>query len=189
VRILIKKTYISIALIALVLTVVSAATWAVFSSQAKNDNNTFATGTLEIRLNGQQSLGGFTFTNAAPGDCKTGQFGVNNYGQPYFAGPSTLAAKEMVITSVYDSGDTGLYNTLTAKIEANRGWPTRMLVYNGPLSGVSEEDLLTPNWTELTAGNSEDIFYEICLPTTADNTLMGKSTTFDFLVDAYNPKR
>src|SRR3989344_5643339 len=142
---------------------------------------------LEIGLNGQESLGGFTFSNAAPGDCKTGQFGVNNFGAPWFAGPSTLAAKELVISYLYQQGDTPLYELLTAKIEANRGWPIRMLVYNGLLKDLSEADLLTPNWTELAAANSEDVFYEICLPVSADNSVMGKSATFDFLVDAYNP--
>ena len=184
-----KKIILSVGLILLVIGVVAGATYAIFSDQAIQNDNTFATGTLEIRLNGQESLGGFTFSNAAPGDCKTGQFGVNNFGAPWFAGPSTLAAKELVISSLYQSGDTPLFNALTAKIEANRGWPTRMLVYDGALSGLSEGDLLDGRWTDLAAGNSEDVYYEICLPLSADNTLMGKSTTFDFLVDAYNPVR
>ena len=184
-----KKTLLSLGLILLVVGVMAGATWAIFSSQAKVDNNTFATGTLEIRLNGQQSLGGFTFSNAAPGECKEGTFGVNNYGAPWFAGPSTLPAKELVMGSLQDGGDTGLYNALTIKVESNVGWPTRMFVYEGSLSGLSNADLLTPRWTELSAGNSIDVFYKVCLPVSADNLLMGKSATFDFLIDAYNPHR
>ena len=173
----------------MVIGVMGGATWAIFSSQATQNDNTFATGTLEIRLNGQQSLGGFTFANTAPGDCKEGQFGVNNYGAPWFAGSSTLPAKELVVGSTQDGGDTDLYDALTIKVEANRGWATRMPVYEGALSGLSEANLLSPRWADLAAGNSEDVFYKVCLPIEAGNSLMGKSTTFDFLVDAYNPVR
>ena len=179
----------SLAIIGAVAALTVSATWAVFSSKASVAGNTFATGTLEIRINGQSSITGFNFTNAAPGDSISGQFGVNNYGAPWFAGPSTLAAKELVISKANVSGDTGLFDALQVKIEANRGWPTRMLVYEGSLSGLLEKDLLSPRWADLIAGSSEDIYYQVWLPSSAGDDLQGKSTTFDFVVDAYNPHR
>ncbi len=184
-----KRIIASLAMIVAVGTVLIGATFAVFSSQAAVEGNTFATGELEIRVNGQASIPGFNFSNAAPGDCKVGQFGVNNYGAPYFAGPSTLPAKELVVSSAKTSGSNMLYNALNVKVEANRGWATKMLVYEGPLSGLSEDDLLAPRWTELIAGSSEDVYYEVCLPASAGDALQGKSTTFDFVIDAYNPVR
>lgn len=185
-----RKIILSLALILSVGAVTYGVTKAIFTSQAVMGVNTFATGTLQVRLNGQAHLTGFTFSPAAPGDCKTGQFGVNNYGAPYFGGPSNLDAKELVISAEQDGGDTGLYNALTVKVEANRGWPDWMLVYDtDPLNGLFEEDLLQPRWTELIPGSSEDVRYEVCLPADADSSLQGKTALFNFVVDAYNPHR
>lgn len=184
-----RRTAISLLSIAALLSTVAGATWAVFSSSAKQADNTFATGTLEIRLNGKAVLPGFEFKNAAPDQCISGQFGVNNYGAPFFAGPSTLAAKEMVISAAKTAGDDDLFGALTVNIQANRGWPTWMDVFDGSLNSLTEKDLLTPRWSDLAAGNSEDVKYEVCLPKDAGNDLMGKSVTFDFVVDAYNPHR
>ena len=163
------------------------ATQAVFTSQATVQNNTFATGVLQVRVNGQPTLAGFTFTNAAPGDCKSGQFGVNNYGQPWFAGPSTLAAKHLTISAVKTGGDQALFDALTVNLEANRGWATRMPVHNGALSAAINKDLLTPRWADLIPGSSEDVYYNVCLPVEAGNSLQGLSTTFNFVIDASNP--
>lgn len=184
-----KKILLSVFTAFVAVVVVAGATAAVFSSTATVEDNTFATGELEIRINGSSSITGFTFGNAAPGDCISGQFGVNNYGLPWFVGPSTLDAKELVISSANATGDTDLYDALEVTIEANRGWPTRMAVYSGALNGAFEEDLLSPRWTELIPGSSEDVYYNVCLPITAGDDLQGKSTTFDFVVDAYNPVR
>ena len=93
-------------MISVVAALVVGATWAVFTSTATVDNNTFATGTLEIRVNGQPSTAGFNFTNAAPGDMTTKVFTLQNYGTPYFAGPSTLPAKELAVSTVKESGNT-----------------------------------------------------------------------------------
>lgn len=184
-----KKILISVMTIAVVGAIAVGATSAVFTSQASVQNNTFATGVLEVRINGEPSIAGFNFTNAAPGDCTSGQFGVNNYGAPWFAGPSTLTAKSLKISAVEDaiSTSTYLYDKLNVKITANRGWPTPMLVFDGKLKNLTNKDLLAPNWTELIPGSSEDVYYEVCLPTNADNTYQGLSTTFDFLVNATNP--
>jgi hypothetical protein len=65
-----------------------------------------------------------------------------------------------------------------------------MMVYNDlKLKNLSEADLFSPRWTELAAGSSEDVYYNVCLPTSVGDSFQGRSTTFDFVVDAYNPKR
>ncbi|MDD3773848.1 MAG: SipW-dependent-type signal peptide-containing protein [Patescibacteria group bacterium] len=160
------------------------ATSAIFTSQATVTGNTFATGVLEIRINGQASIPGFNVTNAIPGTSQEGQFGVNNYGAPWFAGPSTLAAKTLKISAVKTGGSTYLYDKLEIIVEANRGWATWMPVYSGPLSGLSDGDLLNGRWADLAAGNSEDVRYTVSLPASADDSYQGLSTTFDFVVTA-----
>lgn len=174
----------SLLVIVAMMAVVAGATSAVFTSQALVAGNTFATGALEIRINGQASIPGFNVTNAIPGDSESGQFGVNNYGQPWFAGPSTLPAKILKISAVNTGGSAYLYNKLDVVVEANRGWPTWMPVYSGSLSGLANADLLDGRWTELAAGNSEDVRYTVTLPLDADNSYQGLSATFDFVVDA-----
>lgn len=179
-----KRIALSLMTIAMVAITAVGATGAVFTDQASQVGNTFSTGTLEIRINGQVSKPGFVFNNAAPGDSKSGQFGVNNYGAPWFAGPSTLAAKKLTISANQTGGSTYLYDKLHVTVMANRGWPTWMPVYDGPLSGLVDADLLDGRWSELAAGNSEDVSYVVTLPVDADNSYQGLSTTFDFVVDA-----
>ena len=174
----------SLVVIAAVAALAVGATSAVFTSQAKVEGNTFATGILEIRINGSSSIPGFNVTNAKPGDTKSGQFGVNNYGAPWFAGPSTLAAKTLKVKAVQTGGSAYLYNKLDIVVEANRGWGTWMPVYSGPISGLATGDLLDGRWAELAAGDSEDVRYVVTLPLDADDSYQGLLTTFDFVVDA-----
>jgi len=175
----------SLVVIAAVAALTVGATSAIFTSQASVTGNTFATGTLEIRINGQTSIPGFNVTNAKPGDSKSGQFGVNNYGAPWFAGPSTLAAKTLKISAVQTGGDVDLYNHLEIVVEANRGgWPTWMPVYSGQLRYLHNFDLLAPRWADLIPGSSEDVRYTVTLPSGVDNSLEGMSSTFNFVVDA-----
>ena len=200
----IKKILLSIGTILLVVGVVSGATWAYFHDQAVLGDNTYATGTLEIRLNGQESLPGFSFTNAAPGDVASKVFTLSNYGAPHFAGPSTLDAKGLTATAANASGDTDLYNELVARLYTNVGWGgcsnpgvtfvsgKGCEVYNGLLKDMSAEDILhATQWgthPSLVPGNAFTMTFEVELPETHTDqgALMGKSTTFDLLVDAYS---
>lgn len=185
-----KRILISLSVIAVAAVVALGATYAYFSSTASVTGNTFSTGTLQIRVNGQSSITGFTFSNAAPGDCKEGNFDVNNYGPPWFAGPSTLTAKELVLSAKKVSAtDNDLWKALTVKIERCAG-PCE-IAYNGKLKDLNEKNILM-SWYSggLAPGNSETIKYKVCLPKDGDqNNLQGDSVTFDFVVDAYNPHR
>jgi len=177
---ILKSLVIVLAMVALV----AGATSSVFTSQATVNDNTFATGTLEIRINGQASIPGFTVANAIPGTCKTGQFDLQNYGPPWFGGPSTLSAKVLTMSAVMDSGDADLYNALTIHMTKSAG-PAED-IWNGDLSALVAKDALM-SWYHpggLIAGSSETINYEVCLPIDAGNSLQGMSTTFDFVADA-----
>jgi predicted ribosomally synthesized peptide with SipW-like signal peptide len=184
------------------------ATVAIFSSTATLNDNTFATGTLEIRINGSSSAPGFNVANAAPGTSTEKVFSLQNYGAPWFAGPSTLPAKELAVSTPQDGGDSGLYDALVADLYVNAGWggcsnlgvtfvPGKgCRAYHGALAGLdggASTDLLHyTQWgahPDLVPGNSFTMTLDVELPTGADNSLMGKSTTFDLVVDGYNPHR
>jgi predicted ribosomally synthesized peptide with SipW-like signal peptide len=55
-----KRLFSSLALIVLVTSLLAAATMAVFSSQAQVQNNSYATGKLEVRVNGQPAITGIS---------------------------------------------------------------------------------------------------------------------------------
>lgn len=199
---ILKSLVIVIAMAAMV----AGATSSIFNSTASVNGNTFATGILEIRVNGQPSIGGFNYTNAAPGGVATKSFTLQNYGPPWFGGPSTLDAKEILPAAARTSGDAELYGVLDARLYANAGWggcsnpgvvfvPGKgCTVYNGLLSGLtgtSAQDILhATQWgphASLAAGNSLSMLLEVELPVSAGNEFQGKSTTFDLSMTAYNP--
>jgi len=180
----IVKSFLTIAIVAVVAT---GATGAYFSSTASITDNTFSTGVLEIRVNGQPSVVGATFSPMAPDEIGTSpDYHINNYGAPWFAGPSTLDAKKLIL-NVANANDygSGLWNDVKVKVEVNRGWPTWEEVYNGKLKHLSNVDLLSPRWTELAAGDSEMIRYEVWLPDTGgdQSAKMGKTIVWDFVIE------
>jgi predicted ribosomally synthesized peptide with SipW-like signal peptide len=180
-----RKIALSMAIIAAVCLLAVGATSAYFSSTATVTNNTFSTGTLQIRTNGMVTRPGETFSPMAPDQVGTAQFDVNNFGSPWFAGPSNLTAKKLLLSVNNATGDSGLWNSLYIKVEVNRGWPNWQQAYWGPISGLSNADLLHPNWTELAPGNSETLRYSVWLPDSGgdQNALMGKTVHWDFTVE------
>lgn len=186
-----KNIIKSLLIIVAIAAIAGGATYAYFMSQASVTNNTFSTGTLEIQLRNANATGhaitGFTTPNMKPGDCIEKTFAVLNFNAANFGGPSTLAAKYLKISSATITGDSDLCDALTLKVEANRGWPTRMSVYgDGSIVGLSNGDLLDGRWTELAAGNSEDVYYTVCLPETGadQSALQGKTCSFNLDVEA-----
>ncbi len=200
-----KKLFLSIATLIAAVGAVSVATWAYFKDTAILGSNTYATGVLEVRLNGQETLPGFSVTNAYPSLVASKVFTLSNYGLPWFpTGPSTLDAKGLTATAVKTSGDDDLYNALQARLYANAGWGgcsnggvvfvagKGCTVYNGLLKDMSASDILNATqWgahPALVPGNSFTMTFEVELPETHTDqgALMGKSATFDLDVDAYS---
>jgi predicted ribosomally synthesized peptide with SipW-like signal peptide len=181
----IMKIAKSLIVIVAVLAVAAGATAAVFTSQATVTGNTFATGTLEIRINGQSSIPGFSFLNAAPGDCKSGQFSLQNYGLPWFAGPSTLSAKTLNMSAAQTGGNTYLFDGLTIHMTKDAGGPPED-IWNSNLNTLINRDALVSYYHPggLIPGSSETINYNVCLPLSADSSYQGLSTTFSFVADA-----
>ncbi|MCX6811293.1 MAG: hypothetical protein NT039_01170 [Candidatus Berkelbacteria bacterium] len=186
----------------------AGATTAIFTSQATLNDNTFATGILDIRINGSHSAPGLVFGNAAPGDSTTKVFTLANWNAANFGGTSTLPAKELAVSAPRDGGDVGLYDALVVDLYANAGWggcsnPGVVFVagkgcrvYHGGLSGLdgsTPTDILHyTQWgahASLAPGNSFTMTMDVMLPVGADSSLMGQTAVFDLVVDAYNPHR
>lgn len=175
----------SLVIVVAMAAMVAGATSSVFTSSASVTGNTFSTGTLQIRINGQSSIPGFTVTNAAPGDSTSGSFDINNYGAPWFVGPSTLAAKTLTLGAANMTGSPDLYSELQIVVTVNAGGPAEQ-IYNGPLASFVDSDALVSYYhaNGLIPGSSETVNYTVTLPSGADNSYMGLSTTFDFVATA-----
>jgi hypothetical protein len=184
------RIFKSLLTIVAVAALATGATGAYFASAVNVTDNEFSSGTLQIRVNGQaSSTDGFTFGPAAPGYPDTRQFTVNNYGQPWFDGPSNLTAKKLTLrlgNVNYGSGmSADLFNALRLKVEVNRGWSTWQEAFEGPIVRATDIDLLSPRWTELVPGSSEDVRITVTLPdgTDAQNSLMSQIAQWDFVVE------
>lgn len=177
----------SLITIVAVATIAAGATSAYFSDSATITDNTFTAGTLEIRVNGQPSVMGATFSPTVPGEVYSSpEYHINNYGAPWFAGPSNLTAKYLTIKkdNVVSTPDNDLWNNVYIKVETNRGWPVWQEVYNGKLKLMATEDLLAPNWSELAPGDSQIVRYQVWLPDSGDQSnIMGDSLTWDFVIE------
>ncbi|NTW89293.1 MAG: hypothetical protein HGB37_00030 [Candidatus Moranbacteria bacterium] len=192
----------SVSMIAAVAAIAGGATYAYFSDKATVTNNTFSAGTLDIRVDGEPSIVGFNVQNAIPGTVVEKQFTLQNYGQPYFSGSSTVSAKKLLTTAVKKSGNPGeLFNALTVSLYANAGWGgcsnpgvsfvagKGCEVYKGPLSGLSGVDILhATQWgatPSLAAGSSLTMTLDAELPETGgdQSTLQGMLAQFDLSIE------
>lgn len=182
-----KRIAMSFATIAAVFALAVSATSAYFTSTATVTGNTFSTGVLELRVNGQPSVVGGSFSAMAPNQVGTsGEFHINNYGAPYFAGPSNLTAKKVTLNVTNANGDSGLWNNLWIKVYINRGWTPAPVAFNGYLRDLANVDLLSPfPLSGLPAGESMVLTYEVWLPDSGSdqNALMGKTVSWDFAVE------
>jgi predicted ribosomally synthesized peptide with SipW-like signal peptide len=183
-----KKIITSLMAVVLAGSVLAGATYAYFSSQATVENNTFATGTLEIRVNGQPTILGATFNPMAPGqEGISPVYGLQNYGAPWFGGPSNLTAKKLLLSVANENDDnSGLWQEVKIKVEVGRlSGVMQYTLYEGKLKNMGVLDLFGGHWTELIPGSSQDFRYTVYLPetNTNQNQFMGKTLTWDFVIE------
>jgi predicted ribosomally synthesized peptide with SipW-like signal peptide len=184
----VKKIALSLATIAAVCMLAIGATSAYFSSTATITNNTFSTGTLQIRVNGSPTVTGANFAAVAPGDMKVSPvYGIQNYGAPWFGGPSNLTANKLYLKVVNpnDSGS-GLWDVVKVKVEVGRlSGVMQYTLYDGLLKNLGTVDLFGGHWSSLIPGSSQDMRYTVYLPETGTDQsyLMGKTLTWDWSVE------
>ncbi len=174
----------SLAVVVAVAAMTGGATYSYFSSKAVITNNTFATGNIQVRVDGEQSKAGFVFDKAVPGDCKEGEYTVQNYGAPWFGGPSTVSAKTLIM-SIDEASDShsDLYDALEIDLQKCAG-TCEPIVTGSALSSVKDNNILMSWYATdgLIPGSSETIKYKVCLPETGtdQHDLQGRTAKFDF---------
>jgi hypothetical protein len=157
------------------------ATYSVFSTGVEYDNATFATGTCELQINGQEAIEGVQLLDACPGDFVRDNFDITNSG--------TVNIEQIRISAdmIGDTSDADLYDLLGCLVQVSTDsgatWKT---VYNGLLTELDGADVLAKtHLNELPAGWSVSMRYKVSLPNEVGNEGQGKTANYAFYIDGY----
>jgi len=195
-----KRILTSLAVIFAVAAIATGATVALFTDTKTITGNTFATGVLKLTLN--KSAGKpFNVSNAYPG-YSTGWEYMDIFNN---AANSTLPF-EAYMTVSQTGGDATLWNWLKIEMKTSggnsdcndgdagegtiySGWinnfPVKKLVSSANYWHLANEDDGSGSPADnIRVGYSERVCQRVWLPLSADNSVMGKSVTFDEIVDA-----
>lgn len=139
---------------------IGGAAFAAFTATATNSNNVFSTGTLNLTTN--LSSGFIFMNNMKPGDNVTANLSVTN--------PGTLNETYNITGNV--SGDSPLINDLVLQV----------LKGGTPIYGPGSISGLTPGAGQvlLTANTTENLTFNVALPTGEPNTAQGQTANATF---------
>lgn len=159
-----------------VLAVGATGTWAYWTDSATVSGVTISTGTLDLKVNGADSVTGYTqmnVTGMVPGNTTAGTLTVSNAGTVGF----TYTA-----ASTVTSGSSALATALTTQVRVGgtvSGAGTSATCTGGTLlgdAGTLNGNVITTA-RALAAGGSETLCLQATLPTNAANTLQGQTVS------------
>lgn len=193
---MLKKLTVVAVLVALVGVAANSGTLAVFTDAAPSNNNTFTTGTLDLKLsdNNETDLDSVstsvTFTAMAPGDTVTDRIVPTNTG--------SLALRYAVSASATNADSKGLKDQLVLTIKTidvtTPGTPCDNFdgtqLYTGDVDSTAGK-LVGDNAQGAQAGDrtlaataSETLCFRVNLPLATGNTFQNATTTVTFTFDA-----
>ena len=193
---MLKKLTVVAVLVALVGVAANSGTLAVFTDAAPSNNNTFTTGTLDLKLsdNNETDLDSVstsvTFTAMAPGDTVTDRIVPKNTG--------SLALRYAVSASATNADAKGLKDQLVLTIKTidvtTPGTPCDNFdgtqLYTGDVDSTAGK-LVGDNAQGAQAGDrtlaataSETLCFRVNLPLATGNTFQNATTTVTFTFDA-----
>ena len=193
---MLKKLTVVAVLVALVGVAANSGTLAVFTDAAPSNNNTFTTGTLDLKLsdNNETDLDSVstsvTFTAMAPGDTVTDRIVPKNTG--------SLALRYAISSSATNADAKGLKDQLVLTIKTidvtTPGIPcdnfdgTQLYTGDtdstaGKLVGDNTQGAQANDRT-LAAAASETLCFRVNLPLSTGNTFQNATTTVTFTFDA-----
>ncbi|GAW91970.1 TasA family protein [Calderihabitans maritimus] len=163
-----KRVYLSFLVIALVSALVGGATFALFTDEATNSNNTFAAGTIDIELNdnSDDDIVSFTVSNIAPGDSGGTTIKVDNEG--------SLDLRYDVSIDVDGALFDGNHPIIVTLKDPD----------GGVLFQTSEDGEYDLNRVLAANGGTETLTLEWSFPQDADNTYQGQEGSFDLTFSA-----
>jgi spore coat-associated protein N len=177
-----KKILVSLSMVGMVALVAVGATRAFFSDTATSTGNTFTAGTLDLKVDGNDSANSkFAIANAKPGDSNvaTADYLVLNNGSingTLNFDTITVSQVAGTIASHSDPGVAHLSDHLTIVVKVNG-----VTYYSGALSGFAAFVAGTPLSYSLTSGSSTHVVITYSWPTSGtDNNAQGDVDTVGF---------
>lgn len=178
-----QKILISLLTIGLASAMSVGATSAIFTTQDSVVGNTVATGTLQMQIN-EGANKPINVSNWKPGDSISGWFDAFNKGtlnaEYWFYAQKTSGDNvlgEQLMIQLRDGGYTGacdgpiIYNGLLKNVG---GFANKTETSDNNVHAAS-----TPGGDDIRAGWTQRICQTVWLPDSADNSVMGKTFTFD----------
>jgi predicted ribosomally synthesized peptide with SipW-like signal peptide len=166
---------------------------AFFTDSATASANSFTAGTLDIKLNGSDSVTGlFSISPMAPGDAQTQQVDVSNGGNlalrySIAAGTATnadgLGLKDALQLRIKTLGTSCAAFDGTALYDSSTGNDG----IDGPASGRLVGDAAQGSQAgdrSLATSGSESLCFQVSLPLSAANSLQGATTTAEWVFSA-----
>ena len=185
-----QKLLATIAVLALLVTMISLSVLALFTDTASVPANTFTTGTVDISTSPTTAL--VTYSTMAPGDQVTNPITVSNAGtlelryavtstttEDTLAAQLDLTIKSGVTTCTnagFGTDGTVIYTT------GNLGSLAGVNVIGNPTQGSQAGD------RTLAASGSEILCFNVLLPSSTGNTFQGLTTTATFAFQAEQTK-
>ena len=181
-----KKLLATTAVLALLVSVVSISVLALFTDTQSVGNNTFSTGTVDISTNPTTAL--VTYSDMAPGDEVTNPITVSNdgtlelrYAVTSTTTEDTLAAQlDLTIKSGVTTCTNAGFDTDGSVVYAtgDLGSTAGIDVIGDPTAGADAGD------RTLAASASEELCFNVLLPSSTNNTFQGLTTTATFAFQA-----
>jgi predicted ribosomally synthesized peptide with SipW-like signal peptide len=152
-------------------------TWAHWTDQATVSGTSITAGTIDLRVNGSDTVTGFTTLNLAtmvPGNSTAAVLTVANTG--------TAAVKYTVATTATNADGKGLAAALKVKLTADTGvtGSSPAQTCAGAVFGSAGDTLggaLVSTGQSLAAGATKQLCFQVQLPVAAASSLQGGTTT------------
>lgn len=162
-------------------------TLALFTDSDDVGSNAFDTGTISLSTSPTSAL--LSFSNMFPGDQVTAELSLANDGSGELRYAMTSSVTESVLSAGLSARvKTGLSTCDSANMDDDTAGT---VLFDGTLDGTSFGDPTQGAHSgdrTLAAGASENLCFRALLPTSADNTLQGLSTTATFTFQSEQTK-
>ena len=185
-----RKLLASIAVLALLVTVISISVLALFTDTASVPANTFTTGTVDISTNPATAL--VTFSDMAPGDQVTAPITVTNAGTLELRYAVTSTTTEDTLAAQLDLT---IKSGVTTCTDAGFGVDGAVIYATGDLGSSVGINLIGDPTSGADAGDrtlaaaaNEALCFNVLLPLSTDNTYQGLTTTATFAFQAEQTK-
>ncbi|OGK18147.1 hypothetical protein A3D80_02705 [Candidatus Roizmanbacteria bacterium RIFCSPHIGHO2_02_FULL_40_13b] len=174
-----RQILFSLISIVSVVGMVGGSAFAMFSSTATNDGNTFGAGTLVLEIDGEPGSGSsqkFIVTDIAPGESETQMLALSNTG--------SIDATSVVLSSIGHTGSSpDLGDKLTLRMYDDNG--TTVGVFDGGDTLRGTAHITDGAWSNISmgfgllTGETHNVFAVVTFDSDADNSYQGMSSFFD----------